>query len=132
MHQHITTGFGWITPEGTCLQVDDPSRLTPMILDTCDGIKQLFNITTERDDRFYLNVFRHAYRQGYLRISKHQHMLGVEGHDNHAIDTHLNLINRIASHIRHKGRTLQIKRFALHGMIDPHLNPERNQLFPRQ
>ena len=90
----------------------------------------MFNITTSRDERFYLNLFEYAYRQGYLRVSKHQHVLAVEGWNTTHLDTHLSLINQIANNLRHKGDSLQIRRFAVGDMTDAHLHVERNKLFP--
>ena len=132
MEHTIHSGYGWIRPNGTCLSVQDPSQLTPAILADCQGITQLFNVTTERDDRFYLNVFNYAYKQGYLRVSKHQHTLGVEGHTSDSIDAHLSLINQIANNLRHKGDTLRIKRFTTANMIAAEMNPTRISIFPRK
>lgn len=132
MNNTIRSGYGWITPGGECLNVQDPTQLTPAILAASRGIKQVFNTTTSRDDRFYLNLFEYAYKQGYLRVSKHQDTLGVEGYTTDHIDKHLALINEIAGGIRHKGVTLKIKRFATCDMPDAHLHPVRNQLFPKR
>ena len=130
MEHTIRSGFGWITPEGECLNAQDPSQLTPAILAACRGIHQMFNITTSRDDRFYLDLFAYAYRQGYLRVGKHQHTLGVEGWSHEHLDKHMGLINRIANSLKYKGASLQVKRFTTCDMTQAHLNPERNQLFP--
>ena len=132
MEHKIRSGYGWIRPDGSCLNVQDPSQLTPAILACCKGITQLFNVTTERDDRFYLNLFNYAYKQGYLRVSKHQRTLGVEGYNSDFIDAHLSLINQIANNIRYKGSTLLIKRFVTGDNVDIHMNPVRNQIFPKQ
>lgn len=132
MEHTIRSGYGWITPEGKCLNVQDPSQLTPAILAASRGIKQMYNITTERDDRFYLSLFEYAYKQGYLRVSKHQNTLGVEGYSADLIEPHATLINRVASELRYKGKPLQVKRFITGDMTDAHLHPVRNQLFPRR
>lgn len=132
MKDTIRSGYGWITPTGTCLNVQDPSQLTPAILANCRGIQQMYNITTERDDRFYLGLFNYAYKQGYLRVSKHQHTLAVEGYSADLITPHTTLINRVASELRYKGKPLQVKRFITSDMIEAHLHPVRNQMFPRQ
>lgn len=132
MEHTIRSGYGWITPTGECLDVQDPSQLTPAILACCRGIHQMFNITTSRDDRFYLNLFEYAYRQGYLRVSKHQHTLAVEGWTHQHLDTHMGLINRIASMLRHQGQQLQVKRFSTSDMTDAHVHPDRLLFFPRQ
>lgn len=131
MKHIITTGYGWIRPTGECLQVQDPTQLTPAILADCKGIMQLFNVTTERDDSFYLNLFNYAYRRGYLRISKHQRVLGVESYSYQHIDAHVDLLNRIADGIRYKGVPLSIKRFATDHMTHPTQHTQRNSIFPR-
>jgi len=129
MDNTLRSGYGWITPDGKCLSVQDPSQITPAILANCPGIKQVLNSTTSRDERFYLHLFNYPYTRGYLRVSKHQHMLGVEGHTIQDIHKHESLLLHIASSLTHKGQQLQLHQF-LSSVPEMVNDPKRQQIFP--
>ena len=131
MESTIRSGYGWITPDGACLNVQDPSQLTPAILVECQGIMQMFNITTSRDDRFYLDLFNYPYSKGYLRVSKHQDTLGVEGYTDQSIKAHESLLLEISHALTHKGQPLKLQTFVTTAG-DPLNNPDRARIFPRQ
>ena len=135
MQEGKFTGYCWITPDGTCLNVAEPIMLTPMILDHCPGIRQMYNTTDQHDDLFHLNLMQFAYKRGYIRISKHKNMLGVEGYTSQHIQAHAHVINRLKHSITHKGATCEIHRFTTDQHPDlVHLTrlATRNRLFPRR
>ncbi len=127
----LRSGYGWITPNGGCLSVQDPSQITPAILVECQGIMQMFNITAKRDDSFYLDLFNYPYSKGYLRVSKYRDILGVEGYTDQSIKKHESLLLEIAHALTHKGKPLVLQTFisTIPNVLD---NSQRNQIFPRQ
>ena len=128
----LKSGYGWITPDGRCIEVLDPSLITESLRQEHGWIRQYYNTSNNRDDRFYYDLHNFIYSHGYRRVSKHKDTLAVEGDSMETLSEHSNLIETIRNKCTYRGKALQLKKFvAGSGTIDTSSSPVRNLYFPR-
>ena len=129
----LGTGYGWITPDGGCIEVQDPSLITESLKKECGWIRPFYNTSNSRDAKFFYELHNFIYSHGYVRVSKHRDTLAIEGDSMETLSEHVDLIEAIRNKCSYRGNALKLKKFvAAVGDIRKADNPTRNLFFPRQ
>lgn len=74
----ISTGYGWVAVDGSCLQVDRPTDAMPTLMQHATWLRKLYNTVIDRDNPAYYRFLLHAYDRGYMLVGRHDRFLGVE------------------------------------------------------
>ena len=129
----LSTGYGWISPEGVCIQVDQPSDILPALVQECEWVRPFYNTRTTRDNKFYYDLSNFIYSKGYIRVSKNKNVLAVESNDIDIITEKSQLIQSICNAGHHRGSKLDVKMFIVSPISSAgHDDPERFKYFPRK
>lgn len=127
-HNTISTGYGWIALDGTCIPVEQPEQVMPTLMRETAWMRQLYNSVKTRDTHTYYRFLHVAYDNGYTLVGRHQRILAVEASSSVILDKHKQLIQQICRDSQQLGQTL-IPHRRVYSVVDPVLDPETRRLY---
>ena len=114
----ISTGYGWIALDGSCLPVTHSSQAMPMLMRETAWMRQLYNTVRTRDTHTYYRFLHVAYDHGYTLIGRHQGFLAAEASSSVILDKHQQLIQQICKDSGINNNTLiPVRR--VYSVVDP-------------
>ena len=122
-HNTISTGYGWIALDGSCIPVSHPNIAMPMLMRETAFMRQMYNTVRTRDTHTYYRFLQAAYDNGYTLVGRHQGFLAVEASSSVILDKHQQLIQQICKDSGLNSNTLMpVKR--VYSVVDPVLDPD--------
>lgn len=118
----ITTGFGWIALDGSCLPVSNAREAMPTLMRNTTWLRTLYNTVITRDTETYYRFLLKAYDRGYTLIGRDKRYLGVEACSSVVIDKQRETIERVCIDSGINNNTLIPRRF-VYSVIDEILDP---------
>jgi len=114
----ISTGYGWVATDGSCLPVDSPAQAMPTLMQQATWMRRLYNTVMTRDRDTYYRFLLHAYDRGYMLIGRHGRFLAVEACSPVVLDTRSEQIDQICKDSGTSTGTL-IPRRMVYSVFDP-------------
>lgn len=125
----ISTGYGWVAVDGSCLPVHNSHHAMPTLMQHATWLRQLYNTVTDRDTHTYYRFLLQAYNRGYMLVGRHQGVLGVEACSAAVFKAREDQIMQICKDSGNNQSTLLPRRF-IYSAFDPVTDPvTRRQFF---
>lgn len=130
IHQQntISTGYGWVAVDGSCLPVDRASDAMPTLMQHATWLRQLYNTVTARDVPMYYRFLLHAYDRGYMLVGRHGRFLAVEACSPSVFENQSEIIAQICTDSGQHGDTL-IPRRMVYSHFDPVIDTATRRQF---
>ena len=91
----ITTGYGWIAVDGSCLPCSKASDAMPTLMKNATWLRRLYNTVISRGTETYYRFLLNAYDRGYILVGSDKRYLAVEACSPVVLDNRLETIDQI-------------------------------------
>ena len=120
IHEHntISTGYGWVATDGSCLPVATPALAMPTLMQHATWMRRLYNTVMTRDKDTYYRFLLHAYDRGYMLIGRHGRFLAAEACSPTVLEVRSEQLDQICKDSSNNMDTL-IPRRMVYSVFDP-------------